>query len=117
MNARLLRFTLGPGKRAVAQSVADDISPLIAAMPGCKGVTVFGDDSDGQYGIFVLWESEAAANAAAPLIRPQIDERISGHVRGEPGGSPLRSPLEVALANSPQAVENRVGSSPGRNRM
>jgi hypothetical protein len=84
MYARLLRFSLGPGKRAVAQSVADDMPPRIAAMPGCKGVTVFGDDSDGQYGIFVLWDSEADANAAAPLIRPQIDERISGHVQGEP---------------------------------
>jgi hypothetical protein len=84
MYARLLRFTLGPGKGAVAQSVADDMPPRIAAMPGCKGVTVFGDESDGQYGIFVLWASEADANAAAPLIRPQIDERIAGHVQGEP---------------------------------
>ena len=84
MYARLLRFSLGPGKRAVAQSVADDIAPRIAAMPGCQGVTVFGDDSDGQYGLFVLWGSQADANAAAPVIRPQIDERIAGHVQGEP---------------------------------
>jgi len=52
-------------------------------MPGCTSVTVFGDESDGQYGIFVLWDSVADANAAAPVIRPQIDALISGHVQGE----------------------------------
>ena len=84
MYARLLRFSLGPGKRAVAQSVADDMPPIIAAMPGCRSVTVFGDDTDGQYGLFVLWDSRDSANAAAPVIRPQIDERIAGHVLGAP---------------------------------
>ena len=68
----------------MAQSVADDIAPRIEAMPGCRSVTVFGDHSDGQYGIFVLWDSEADAKAAAPVIRPQVDERIAGHVQGKP---------------------------------
>jgi heme-degrading monooxygenase HmoA len=71
MYARLVRFSLGPGTRAVAQAVADDLPPLIASLPGCKGVTVFGDDSDGQYGLFVLWDSEANANAATQLLRPE----------------------------------------------
>jgi quinol monooxygenase YgiN len=84
MYARLLLFTLGPGKRDVAQTVADDMPPKIAAMPGCRSVTVFGDDSDGTYGIFVLWETEENANAAAPIIRPQVDERIAAHVVEEP---------------------------------
>jgi hypothetical protein len=82
MYARLVRFTLGPGKRHVAQAVADDISPLIASQPACKGVTVFGDDTDGQYGIFVLWDSEANANVAAQLVRPKLDEHLAGHVQG-----------------------------------
>jgi hypothetical protein len=47
MHARLVRFALGPGTRAEAQAVADDLAPLIASQPGCDGVTVFGDDSDG----------------------------------------------------------------------
>ena len=82
MYARLVRFSLAPGKRAVAQAVADDLTPRIAALPVCKSVTVFGDDSDGQYGIFVLWESEANANAASGVIRPQLDQHIAGHVQG-----------------------------------
>jgi hypothetical protein len=84
MHARLVRFPLGPGKRAVAQALADDLSPKIEAMPGCKGVTVFGDDSDGQYGIFVLWACEAEANSAAAVIRPQLEQHLSGHVQGPP---------------------------------
>jgi len=84
LKARLFTFTLGPGKRAVAQAIADDIAPTIAALPGCHGVTVFGDDGDGQYGIFVLWASEAEAKAAAPIIRPKLDERLAGHVDDAP---------------------------------
>jgi hypothetical protein len=45
MYARLVRFAFGPGKRAEAQAVADDLGPLIASQPGCEGVTVFGDDN------------------------------------------------------------------------
>jgi quinol monooxygenase YgiN len=81
MYARLVRFSLGTGKRAVAQALADDLSPQIAALPGCKGVTVFGDDSDGQYGIFVLWDSESNANAAAQVIRPKLEQHIADHVQ------------------------------------
>jgi quinol monooxygenase YgiN len=84
MYARLVRFSLGPGKRAVAQALADALAPKIAAMPGCEKVAVFGDDSDGQYGIFVLWDSEANANSAAQLIRPQLDRHLAGHVQGAP---------------------------------
>ena len=84
MYARLVRFSLGPGKRAVAQAVADDIAPLIASQPGCKGVTVFGDNADGEYGIFAVWDTEANANAAAQLVRPKLDEHLAGHVQGAP---------------------------------
>jgi quinol monooxygenase YgiN len=84
MYARLVRFTLGPGKRAVAQTLADDLAPVIKALPGCNGVTVFADDSDGAAGLFVLWDSEANANAAAGQIRPKLDQIISGHVQGAP---------------------------------
>ncbi len=84
MYARLVRFSLGPGKRAIAQAIADDLTPLIRAHPGCHSVTVFGDDSDGQYGIFVLWDTEANANAAAQLVRPKLDQHLSGHLQSPP---------------------------------
>jgi quinol monooxygenase YgiN len=84
MFARLVRFSFGPGQRAAAQALADDIAPLIAAQPGCANVTVFGDDSDGQCGIFVLWDSQANADAAAQVVRPQLDQHLAGRVQGPP---------------------------------
>lgn len=84
MYARLLRFSFGPGKRAEAQALADEFAPLIASQPGCEGVTVFGDDADGDYGIFVLWDTAEHANTAAGVVRPKLDEHFAGNVTGPP---------------------------------
>ena len=84
MYARLVRFSLGPGRRDVAQAIVDDLAPMITSQPGCGGVTVFGDDSDGEYGIFVLWDSPAHAAAAASIIRPVLDQHLSGNVQAPP---------------------------------
>jgi hypothetical protein len=84
MYTRLVRFSLGPGKQDVAQALADDIAPLIESQAGCGGVTVFGDENDGEYGLFVLWETEEQANAAARLVRPKLDELLSPHAKGPP---------------------------------
>jgi hypothetical protein len=81
MYARLVRFCLGTGRRDVAQAIADDLAPMITSQPGCRGVTVFGDDSDGEYGIFVLWDSQAHAAAAASIIRPILDKHLAGNVQ------------------------------------
>ena len=84
MYARLVRLSFGPGKHAEAQPIADNIAPLIASQPGCQSVTVFGDDSDGEYGIFVLWDSEDNANAAAQVVRPKLNEHLAGNVKRSP---------------------------------
>jgi hypothetical protein len=52
-------------------------------------VTVFGDDRDRECGIFVLWQSEANAEAAARVIRPQLDHHLAGHVQGPPETRPF----------------------------
>ena len=84
MYARLVRFSFGPGKRAEAQAIADDLAPLIASQPGCESVTVFGDHSDGQYGIFVVWDTQEHADAAAQLVRPKLAEHLTGNAKGPP---------------------------------
>ena len=97
MPARLVRFSLGTGGTGVAKALADHLVPKIAGQPGCGGVTVLGDHSDGEYGIFVLWDSQA--HAAAAIIRPILDGHLSGHVQAPPearvyeviSGSPARS--------------------------
>ena len=41
---------------------------------------MFGDDADGEYGIFVRWNSEDNA-AAAQVIRPKLQEFFAGNVQ------------------------------------
>ncbi len=83
MYARLVRFSFGPAKHSEAQAIADNIAPLMASQPGNEGVTVFGDDADGEYGIFVLWESEESATAAAGVVSPRLNEYLTGNIQGE----------------------------------
>jgi hypothetical protein len=82
MYARLVRFTFGPGERAEAQGLSDHIAPLIALLSGGKTITVFGYHGEGEYGIFVLWDSEANANTAAGAASPQRDQHLAPNVQG-----------------------------------
>jgi hypothetical protein len=57
--------------RSKAEELASELGPAIKAQDGCRGVTFFGDDSDGEYGLSVLWESKENAEAAAAVISPK----------------------------------------------
>lgn len=83
MYARLVEFKMAPGKWAEAQPFAIAAKPIIAAHDGCESVTVFGDDTDGAYGIFVLWDSKEHADSAAMAVRPKLNELLSGLAEGE----------------------------------
>ena len=84
MFARLVRFSTTPGSHTAAQAVADDLAPLIAKQDGCHTVSVFGNEADGEYGIFVLWDTQDHANAAAQIIRPKLDAHLAGHLAAPP---------------------------------
>ena len=84
MYARLVRFSFEPGKDAGAQALADELVPLIAEQPGCQNVTVFGDDSDGQYGIYVLWDTQEHADTAATLVHPKLQQHLAGNATAPP---------------------------------
>lgn len=84
MYARLVRFSLGGGRREMAQELANDLVPRIASRPGCERVTVFGDYAEGEYGIFVLWDSQADADAAAAVIHPVLEQHLAGNVQAPP---------------------------------
>jgi heme-degrading monooxygenase HmoA len=64
--------------------MAEELASLIAEQPGCQAVTVFGDHGDGDYGIYVLWDSEANAQTAAGVVRPRLNEHLAGRVSTPP---------------------------------
>ena len=81
---RLVRFTFGPGKSAEVSGIRDEIVPLVASQPGRQGVTLFGDDGEGEYGLAVLWDTEDNANAAQAVVGPKIGAYFEGNVRQPP---------------------------------
>ena len=84
MFARLVLFKFGSGMREAADALSADLGPQIRALSGCQSATFFGDDTDGQYGIFILWNSQESADAAAEVIAPQLMEHLGGKVTEEP---------------------------------
>ena len=84
MFARLVRFSLKPGLETEVQELAGEIGPLIAVQPGCQAVTVFGDHNDGEYGIYVLWDSQENADTAAAVVRPRLDHHLAGRAKTSP---------------------------------
>src|SRR5689334_3579115 len=84
MYARVVRFALTTGDVAPAQALADDLAPEIQEQPGCQQVVVFGDSSDGEAGLFVLWDTKEHADAAAEIIRPKLEHTLAGKIKGPP---------------------------------
>ena len=84
MFVRLVLFKFGPGMQDAAERLASDLGPQIQSLDGCQSVTFFGDETDGQYGIFVLWDSQENADSAANVIAPQLQQHLAGNVREEP---------------------------------
>jgi hypothetical protein len=82
--ARLVRFSIEPESDTKAQALASDIGQLIALQPGCQAVTVFGDHGEGEYGIYVLWDTQENADTAAGVIRPRLNEHLAGSVKAPP---------------------------------
>jgi quinol monooxygenase YgiN len=81
MYVRLVRFGYGPGKQDAAQNLAADLIPAISARPGCERATFFGDHADGEYGLYVLWDSKENADAAAAIIGPKLSQHLAGNVQ------------------------------------
>ncbi len=84
MYARLLLFKLGPGNRSTAEKLAAQFAPAIRSRKGFKSVMFFGDDTTGEYGSFVLWESKEDAEAAREAIFPVFEKAMSGMLKGPP---------------------------------
>jgi len=77
MNIRLVQFKLGPGKRQIAEAIADKVVPTIRAQKGCDRCEFFADNEAGDYGIVVLWESKQAGEAASTVISPILSKELA----------------------------------------
>jgi heme-degrading monooxygenase HmoA len=84
MYARLVRFSLEPGSQAKAQELAEELAPLISVQPGCQAVTVFGDHGEGDYGIYVLWDTQEHADTAAGIVRPRLTAHLAENAKAPP---------------------------------
>ena len=84
MYVRLVTFKFGNGGRQKAEEMASDLVPAIGGLKGCHSVTFFGDDSAGEYGLTVLWDSIEDADAAATVIGPRLQGHLAGNVQGPP---------------------------------
>ena len=84
MYVRLVQFRIGPGVHAAAERLAAELGPQIQSQDGCQSVTFFGDESASRYGMFVLWDTQENADAAASVIAPQLRRHLAGNVVEEP---------------------------------
>ena len=82
--ARLTLFTLGPGTRAAAEALADEMLPQVRALPGSEGVTFLVDEENGEYGAFLLWDTKEHAEAAKEKMIPILMSKIGETIKGTP---------------------------------
>jgi heme-degrading monooxygenase HmoA len=91
MYARYVLFTLGEGKRAVAENMAKKHQSAMQGLKGFKSATFIADENAGEYGSLSLWESKADAQAAESTLAPSFLLSLKGHVKR----FPMRRVLEV----------------------
>ena len=87
MYARMVRFTVEPGMRSMAETLIEGANTLYNALKGFKHVTYFGDEAVGEYGAFSLWESAAYSGQkedAAITLNPKLEETLDGVSKGPP---------------------------------
>ncbi|MDA1215798.1 MAG: antibiotic biosynthesis monooxygenase [Chloroflexi bacterium] len=84
MYARVVTFTIGQGKREIAEKMAADIIPATKQQKGCQSAALFTDDSDGSGGLVVMWETQADADARSVVISPKLSQHLAGNTQGPP---------------------------------
>ncbi|MEQ8696557.1 MAG: hypothetical protein RLO48_12345 [Bauldia litoralis] len=85
MYARLLTFSIGPGRRDVATGMADEAFAMVKAMNGFVSATYLViDEEAGEYGSITTWQSLADADAAGEVLRPWMMEKVGDKLTAPP---------------------------------
>lgn len=95
MYARFVLFTLGNGKRTIAETMAEKQRAAMQRLQGFKGATFIADDHSGEYGVLSLWESKETAQAAEVTLTPGYLQTLKSHLKR----IPMRRVLEVIHPN------------------
>lgn len=76
MYAELVTMHLGPGMKATAEMVADQLSPVYKTLQGFKGLVFIGDIGAGEYGCLSLWELREYAEALSGSLKPRLKQLV-----------------------------------------
>jgi heme-degrading monooxygenase HmoA len=85
MIARFLTVNLGPGKRDVAEGMADKSYAMAKTLPGFVTATylVF-DEAVGDYASMTVWKTAADATAAGATLGAWLQQEYAGALKAPP---------------------------------
>jgi heme-degrading monooxygenase HmoA len=110
--ARLVRFNLSQGFAELAEGLADRIAPIMRAQPGFRSLTLFSDETSGEYLFLTHWDSLDHINAFERSPDEwRVRDIMSEHVTSVPQ-------IEVfQVHNLPGTTEGMEDATGGERRM
>jgi heme-degrading monooxygenase HmoA len=94
MYARIIKFKLRPGSRSKAEEIFAERGNALSAAEGMISTHFFGDDSTGEYGAIVLWQTQEDAEAFFKVSFPIAKKALEGLVE-EPTQANLYEIIKV----------------------
>lgn len=70
MHARLVLVEIAPGRRELAEKVAERWGSAVATLPGFVDAWFLIDDESGEYGLFSLWQTKEDADSVPEQTGP-----------------------------------------------
>jgi hypothetical protein len=76
MYARLVVFTLGHGKRRIAEKITKEFDGVTRKLRGFRGNVYFYDDSAGEYRALNYWDTKVHAEDANNVMFPKLEKEL-----------------------------------------
>lgn len=77
MYARLVIFTLGDGKRIVAEKITKQFDAVTRKLRGFRGNVYFFDDHAGEYRALNYWDTKSDAEEANNVMFPKLEKELN----------------------------------------
>jgi hypothetical protein len=82
--ARLVVFTLGDGKRLVAEKITKEFDAVSRKLRGFRGNVYFFDDRVGEYRALNYWDTKSDAEDANNVMFPKLEKELENIVEKKP---------------------------------